>query len=383
LFKHNNSDLWHCRLNHPYFPVLSSITDPVVKNNISIINEKPCCICPLAKFHRLPFSYSTHHASQPFEIVHCDLWGPCSIPSYDGFKYFLTLVDCFTRSTWLYLLSTKVDTKRNIESFANLVKNHFNRKIKILRSDNGGEFHMKDFFHIKRIIHQTSCVETPQQNGIVERKHQHLLNVARALRFQAKLSLQYWSDCVLTAIYLINCTPSPLLKHKTPFELLFNQPPAYAHLKVFGSLYFASTFSRQRKKFDPRSRMCIFLRYSFGIKGYKLLDMQSHTAFISRDVIFHESIFPFHSLNLPSDNTTFVFTKPLPNTLDFPIVVSNPDASGPSPPTIPNIPKPVIDDSVTFMTDTTPALISPSDSVLRKSTRVRRAPQYLQEFHCH
>jgi transposase InsO family protein len=91
----------------------------------------------------------------------------------------------------LYLLTTKADTKRNIESFANLVKNHFNRKIKILRSDNGGEFHMKDFFHIKRIIHQTSCVETPQQNGIVERKHQHLLNVARALRFQAKLPLQY------------------------------------------------------------------------------------------------------------------------------------------------------------------------------------------------
>jgi len=78
-----------------------------------------------------------------------------------------------------------------------------------------------------------------------------------------------------------------------------------------------------------------------------------------------------------------VFTKPLPNTLDFSIVVSNPDASGPSPPTIPNIPQPIIDDSVTSTTDTTPALISPSDSVLRKSTRVRRAPQYLQDFHCH
>ena len=138
--KHINSDLWHCRLGHPSFLVLSSITDPVVKNNISIINEKPCCIYPLAKLHRLPFSYSTHHALQPFEIVHCDLWVPCFIPSYDGFKYFLTLVDCFTRSTWLYLLPTKADTKRNIESFANLVENQFNHKIKILRSDNGGNF---------------------------------------------------------------------------------------------------------------------------------------------------------------------------------------------------------------------------------------------------
>jgi transposase InsO family protein len=113
------------------------------------------------------------------------------MPSYDGFKYFLTLVDSFTRSTWLYLLPTKADTKHTIESFANLVENQFNYRIKILRSDNGGEFHMKDFFHTKGIIHQTTCVETPQQNGLVERKHQHLLNVARALRFQANLPLQY------------------------------------------------------------------------------------------------------------------------------------------------------------------------------------------------
>jgi hypothetical protein len=127
--------------------------------------------------------------------------------------------------------------------------------------------------------------------------------------------------------------------------------------------------------------MCIFLRYPFGIKGYKLLDLQSHTAFISRDVVFHESIFPFHSLNLPSDNTTFVFTKPLPNTLDFPIAVSNPDVSGPSPSTI--ITQLAINDSVIFTTNTTPGLIPPSDSVLRRSTKVKRAPQYLQDFHSH
>ena len=135
--------------------------------------------------------------------------------------------------------------------------------------------------------------------------------------------------------------------------------------------------------FDSRGQMCIFLGYLFGIKGYKLLDLQSHTIFISRDVVFHESIFPFHYLSLPPDNTPFVFTKPFPSTLDFPIVVSNPDASGSSPPTIPHIPQLVVDDSLIFTINTILALISPSNSVICRSTRVRRAPHYLQDFHCH
>jgi len=396
---HTTANLWHYRLGHSSSPVMSSILDPVVKNNISNISKQPCYVCPLAKFHRLPFSYSKQHDSRPFEIVHCDLWGQCSMPSYDGFKYFLTLVDCFTRSTWLYLLSTKADTKHNIESFANLVENQFNYRIKILRSDNGGEFHMKEFFHTKGIIHQTTCVETPQQNGLVERKHQHLLNVARALRFQANLPLQCWSDCVLTTTYLINHTPSPLLKNKTPFELLFNKSPSYAHLRVFGSLCFASTLSRQRTKFDSCGCISVFLGYPFGIKGYKLLDLQTNTIFISRDVTFHESTFPFQSLphlsNDSYDNPTCVFTKPLPDTLDFPVIPSQPTPNDLAPSNIHvslhNINSPAINDSVISTTDPsyespsyTPAIllsVSP-DEVPRRTTRVRRAPQYLHDFHC-
>lgn len=72
-----------------------------------------------------------------------------------------------------------------------MVVNQFHTSIKVIRSDNGPKFALHSFYASKGIIHQLSCVETPQQNSIVERKHQHHLSVARALRFQANLPLKF------------------------------------------------------------------------------------------------------------------------------------------------------------------------------------------------
>ena len=237
-----------------------------------------CNVCLLAKQKRLPFPHSVT-TSSCFDLVHADIWGPYSTPSLTSSKYFLTLVDDYSRCTWVYLMKQKSYASLLIQSFFNMILNQFKTTIKVLRIDNGPEFAIDSFYASKGIVHQLSCVESPQQNAVVERKHQHLLNVARALRFQASLPLKLWGDCVLTATYLINRIPSSFLHDLTPYEKLLGHPPTYAHLKTFGCLCFASTLSRNITKFDPRAKACIFLRYPFGSKGYKLYDLSTKSCF--------------------------------------------------------------------------------------------------------
>lgn len=117
-----------------------------------------------------------------------------------------------------------------------------------------------------------SYVETPQQNSVVERRNQHLLNVTRAIYFHLRVPLIYKSECVLTTTFFINRTPTPLLKINA-YEILFNKVVDYGHLKVFGYLAFSLTIKVHGTKFEPLARKCIFLDYPLGIKDYQLLDL--------------------------------------------------------------------------------------------------------------
>lgn len=123
---------------------------------------------------------------------------------------------------------------------------------------------MHDFFNSKGIIHQRSCDECPLQNGLVERKHQHILNVARAISFKANLLNFFWHLSTKHVVHLINIFHSPLFKNNSPFQLLYNKPYNLLHLKTFGCLLFASNLIAHRTRFDTYAKKTFFLGFQNG-----------------------------------------------------------------------------------------------------------------------
>jgi hypothetical protein len=314
-----------------------------------------------------------------------------------------------TQFTWVHLMQHKSQTASIIHSFSNMVQTQFKTKINCIRFDNGSEFHLKDFFSTQGIIHQLSCVETPQQNAIVERKHQHLLNVARSLRFQSHLPLQFWANCIILAAHIINRIPTPLFSNKSSYQLLFFKVPSCSHLKVFGCLAYVSTLSRNRTKFDPRATPCIFIGYPHDMKGCKFYNLQTQSVIISRNEIFLETIFPYathidhSSSSAPNiDNSSFILPDTdslnsispiIPLLSIIPSQTHIPSAETPSavPPFIdipsshfPNNSSPHSAESSSPNSIQNSFSISAETStpILRKSDRIKHKPSYLQDYYC-
>lgn len=165
---------------------------PALKSQLNKKNQV-CLTCPMAKFTKFPYQLSESHAKLPFDLIHIDTWGPYKVANRGQYKYFLTVVDDNTRYTWLFLMKNKSDYGNCIHTFYNFVHTHIHTGIKCIRSNNAPEFadaSCTQFYNSHGVVHQKSCVNRPQQNARVKRKHRQILEIARCLKFQSGLSLK-------------------------------------------------------------------------------------------------------------------------------------------------------------------------------------------------
>ena len=131
-----------------------------------------------------------------------------------GKKWFISFVDDCTWVTWVYLLKHKSDVCNVFRSFHHMIVTQSNAHIKVIRSDNGREYFKTElikFMNSKGILHQTTCLYSPQQNGVAERKNRYILEVTRSLLIDGNVPSHLWGEAMSFAVYLINRTPSNVL----------------------------------------------------------------------------------------------------------------------------------------------------------------------------
>ena len=158
---------------------------------------------------------------------------------------------------------------------------------------------LKHYLIAHGMVHQTTCPNTPQQNGVAERKNRHLLEVVRASLIEAHMPVSYWGEALTSAAYLINRVPSSTVQFQTPFQALQDavNAPTVPNLPphVFGCVAFVHLYKHQRSKLAPRALRCVFLGYASHQKGYRCYHPPTQAMYITLDVIFHEDTMYFSS----------------------------------------------------------------------------------------
>lgn len=172
----------------------------------------------------------------------------------------------------------KFDCFAKFVTFKRIIENQFNYKIKGLQIDDGGEFTswvFMNFLSDHGITNQISCPYTPQQNGVVERKHKHIVEMGLCLLTRSSLPKSFWLEAFSTAVFHINRLPSFTLGHMSPYEKLFQHPLDYRFLKSFGCVCFPHMVPYNTNKLSFKLIKCIFIGYDDHYKGYRCLDLIS------------------------------------------------------------------------------------------------------------
>ncbi|GJS02340.1 retrovirus-related pol polyprotein from transposon TNT 1-94 [Tanacetum coccineum] len=219
--KDSLAQVWHKRLGHISEAGLQVLEKQGLFGKKSLGKLEFCENCVLEKSHRVSFSVERHTTQGVIDYVHSDLWGPSQVESLGGKRYFLSIIDDYSKRVWVYILRFKHEAFKKFKEWKQLVENHTGRTVKKLRTDNGLEFCNLEFKQLcikSGIARHLTVVGTSQQNGIA----QDLL-----------------AKATCTAAYLINRSLSTTIEKKTPMEMWSGHPSDYEMLRTLGCVAYS------------------------------------------------------------------------------------------------------------------------------------------------
>ena len=268
-----------------------------------------CETCVEAKLTRSSFQSIERH-TEPLDLIHSDICDLKLVQIRGGNKYFITFVDDSTKYCYVYLLRSKGEAIEKFVLYKNEVENQLNRKIKVLRSDRGGEYESPfvDLCTQHGIIHETTAPYSPQSNGVAERKNRTLKEMMNAMLISSGLPQNMWGEAILSANYLLNKVPKKKAE-KTPYELWKGMKPSYKYLRVWGCLAKVAVPPPKKVRIGPKTIDCIFIGYAHNSAAYRFLVFESNipnihqnTIMESRNASFFEDVFPYGSKEKPSSS---------------------------------------------------------------------------------
>ncbi|GJR73636.1 ribonuclease H-like domain-containing protein [Tanacetum coccineum] len=285
----DESNLWHKRLGHINFKTMNKLVrGNLVKGLPSKLfeNDHTCVVCQKGKQPKASCKTKTVSSiCKPLQLFHMDLFDLVSIRSINRKSYCLVVTDDFSRFSWVLFLATKNETPDILKNFITGIENQIDHKVKTIRCDNGTEFKnriMNEFCEMKGIRREFSVSGTPQQNGVAERKNRTLIEAARTMLADSKLSTTFWAEAVNTACYVQNRVLVIKPHNKTPYELFLGRKPALSFMRPFGCQVTILNILDHLGKFDGKSDDGFFVGYSINSKALRVFN--TRTRFVEENL---------------------------------------------------------------------------------------------------
>ncbi|CAI7736269.1 unnamed protein product [Closterium sp. NIES-54] len=289
----------HRRMGHVALPILQQLVKNEMVAGIRVKGEPDevlgCPTCMQAKFTRYPFSSSEATAKAPLDEVVMDVVGPLKLGAA-GVEYFLTIVDVYTRMTWVYVLSKKSDVAETVKTdWLPMVERQQDRLVKAIRTNRRGEFLSKEFsLWLKKngIRHSLTMPYSPAMNGIAERANRTITETARGLLIEAGLPYNFWPDAVRSACVAKNRGLTHVGADKwVPCVEWIGRKPKVDMFRVFGCMCMALVPKHlQHNKLGAKAIWAVHLGMAQKSKGWLLWDPFTKKFLVSRDCKFMENL---------------------------------------------------------------------------------------------